>query len=56
VRALGAQPAAQRALTDLLVRLGGQRQQDQQLRPVLELAGDQLERIGAERRTELLIG
>jgi hypothetical protein len=38
------------------MRLGGQRQQDRQLRPVLELAGDQLERVGVERRAKLLVG
>jgi hypothetical protein len=38
------------------VGLGGQRQQDRQLRPVLELAADQLEWVGVERRAELLVG
>ena len=56
LRARGAQPAAQDLVADLLVRVSGQRQQDRQLRPVLELARDQLERVGVERRAELVVG
>jgi hypothetical protein len=56
LRAGGAHPAAQHRVADLLVRVGGQRQQDRQLRPVLELATDQLEWVGVERRAELLVG
>src|SRR4051812_2118210 len=55
-RAAGPDPAAQRARSDLLGGLLGQREEDRQLRLVLELAGDDAQRIEAEHPAELLLG
>jgi hypothetical protein len=54
-RAAGARPARERRLPHALRGLLGQRQQDRQLRPVLEVAGDQRERIRVEDRAELVV-
>jgi hypothetical protein len=52
VGAFGAYPPLQGAL----VVLGQQVEQDRQLRLVIELAGDDGERIGVEDREQLLVG
>jgi hypothetical protein len=51
-----AQPAAQDGCAGALLGLGEQVEQDRQLGPVVELAADQLERLGVERRQQLLVG
>jgi hypothetical protein len=52
----GADPAAQRRCAEGLLRLGQQGEQDRQLRLVIEVAGDDLERIRVEHGQQLLVG
>jgi hypothetical protein len=56
VAAADADPALEDALPRALGRLLGQRQQDRQLGLVVEVAADQLERVGAQDRQELVVG
>jgi hypothetical protein len=56
VRPLRAQPALQRRRASALLGVGEQVEQDRQLRPVLELAAQQLQRAGVERADQLLVG
>ena len=56
VRAAGPDPAAQQLGAGLFLRAGEQAEQDAELRPVVELAGQQLERGRVERPDQLLVG
>jgi len=56
VRPGGAQPALEHRSARPLLGLGQQVEQDGQLGPVVELAADQLERIGVQRGQQLLVG
>ena len=51
-----AQPAAQGLRSDALGGLRGEREQDRQLGPMVELAGDDLQRVDGEHRAELVVG
>jgi hypothetical protein len=50
-----AQPAAQDRRAGALLGLGEEIEQDRQLGPVVELAADQVQRLGVERRQQLLV-
>jgi hypothetical protein len=56
VAAGGTDPAAQDALPRALDGLLGQRQQDRQLRLVLEIAAEDGQRVGVEDRQQLVVG
>lgn len=51
-----AQPAAQRRRADAIGRLGGQREQDREFRPVVELVGDDRQRVDGEHLAQLVVG
>ena len=50
------QPARERGLADGLRGLLGEREEDRQLGPVVEVAGDEAERVGVEDGAELVVG
>jgi hypothetical protein len=52
----GADPALENLRAGALRRLLGQREQDRQLRLVVELAAEDAERIGVEDRQQLVVG
>jgi hypothetical protein len=52
----GAQPALEDLGAGTLGRLFGQRQQDRQLRLVVELAAEDAQRVGVEDRQQLVVG
>jgi len=56
LRAGGAQPALEDRGAGALLGLGQQVEQDRQLGAMVEVAADQVERIGVERREQLLVG
>jgi hypothetical protein len=56
VRARGADPPAQYRLAGALLGLGEEIEEDRQLGPVVELAGEQGERVDVERAAQLVLG
>jgi DNA-binding transcriptional regulator/RsmH inhibitor MraZ len=56
VRAVRPQPAPERGRTRALLGVAEEIEQDRQLRPVLELPAEQLERARVERPDQLLVG
>ena len=55
-RPLRPHPAPQHGFAGALLGVGEQVEQDRQLGPVVELAGEQLQRAGVERADQLLVG
>ncbi len=54
-RALAAHPALEHRRAGLLLRVGEQVEQDRQLGPVVEVAADDLERVGVEHHEQLVV-